>query len=165
VADLMPTGMHRVVSTLLGELLDGSATEAAWILNPEDPGLLRSLDQLSAVAASSAVPGDGSSIAAHVDHLRYGLELLNRWSHGENPFADANYGASWRRLDVSDREWAALRDQLRAEAHRWLEATRQPRDLSDVELTAVLSSVAHVAYHVGAIRQIDRSTRGPAARD
>ena len=157
MADLMPTGMHRAVSTLHGELLDGSATEAAWNLNPEDPGLLRSLDQLSAVAASSAVPGGGSSIAARVDHLRYGLELLNRWSHAGNPFADANYGASWRRLDVSDREWAALRDQLRAEAHRWLDAARQPRDLRDVEWTGVLASVAHVASHVGAIRHIDRS--------
>jgi hypothetical protein len=26
-------------------------------------------------------------------------------------------------------------------------------------------SVAHVAYHLGAIRQIDRATRGPTAED
>ena len=46
MADLRPTGMQRAASTSLGELLDGSAMQAAWMLNPEDPRLLRSLDQV-----------------------------------------------------------------------------------------------------------------------
>jgi hypothetical protein len=100
-----------------------------------------------------------------VDHLRYGLELLNRWSQGQNPFADADFSASWRRTTVSEQEWVTLREQLRAEAHRWLAAVQQPRDLSDFELTGVIASVAHLAYHLGAIRQVDRSIRGPSARD
>jgi hypothetical protein len=165
MADLTNSGIHPAVSTLLAELINGSATEAAWILNPEDPGLLRSLDKLSADAASATAPGGGASIAAHVDHLRYGLQLMNRWGRGENPFADADFGASWRLLAVSGQEWATLRGQLRAEAHRWLETAPQPRDLTEAELTGILASVAHLAYHLGAIRQIDRSTRGPAARD
>lgn len=160
-----PTGLHHAVSILLAELIDGSARDAAWVLNREDPGLLRSLDKLPAAAASVAGPGGGPSIAAHVDHLRYGLELLNRWSRGEEPFENADYGASWRRLVVSDREWAKLREQLGAEAHGWLATVRQPRELSDTELTGILAGVAHLAYHLGAIRQIDRSTRGPLARD
>ena len=165
MAEPTPIEIHRALSILLAELIDGSAREAAWVLNPEDPGLLRSLDKLPGAAASAAAPGGGPSIAAHVDHLRYGLELLNRWSRGEDPFADADYGASWRRLTVSDRDWAKLRDQLGAEAHGWIETVRHPRVLSDTELTGMLASVAHLAYHLGAIRQIDRSTRGPLARD
>lgn len=159
------TALHGALSTLLRELVDGSGTGACWILNPEDPGLLRSLDRLSAAAASATAPGGGPSIAAHVDHLRYGVELLNRWSHGENPFGDADYSASWRRLTVSENAWADLRDRLRAEVHDWLAAIAEPRTLSDVELTGVLASIAHLAYHLGAIRQIDRVTRGPSARD
>ena len=159
------TALHHALTTLLRELLDGSAPDACWVLNPGDPGLLRSLDQLSAVAASAPAPGGGPSIAAHVEHLRYGLALMNRWSEGEDPFGDADYGASWRRLRVSDQEWAALRDRLRVDAHRWLGVVREPRPLSDPELTGMLGSVVHLAYHLGAVRQIDRSTRGPAARD
>jgi hypothetical protein len=155
----------RVLAVLLQELIDGPAPDASWVLNPGDEGLLRSLDKLSAAAASTAAAGGGPSIAAHVDHLRYGLSLLNRWSRGENPFADANYRASWSRLTVSDDEWAALRDALRAEAQTWLAAIRQPRPVSDFELTGIVSSVVHLAYHMGAIRQIDRATRGPSARD
>lgn len=160
------TALHRALTTLLRELLDGSAADACWVLNPGDPGLLRSLDTLSAAAASAPAPGGGPSIAAHVDHLRYGLELMNRWADGEpNPFATADYAASWRRGRVSDEEWATLRQQLRAEAHRWLGVVREPRPLSDPELTGMLASVVHLAYHLGAVRQIDRSIRGPAARD
>lgn len=90
---------------------------------------------------------------------------MNRWSRGENPFADADYSASWRRVTVTDAEWALLRQQLRAEARAWQEAVRQPRELTDDELNGVVGSVVHLAYHLGAIRQIDRATRGPSARD
>ena len=159
------TIVHEAMTTLLRELVGGSGHEAAWALNPDDPGLLRSLNQLSAAAASAVPSGGGSSIAAHVDHLRYGFELLNRWSLGEDPFAGADYSASWRRVAVTDREWEIARGQLRAEAQKWMDAVGQPRDLTAAELTGMLASVAHLAYHLGAIRQIDRSTRGPAARD
>jgi hypothetical protein len=40
-----------------------------------------------------------------------------------------------------------------------------PRDVDDIELNGMVGSVAHLAYHLGAIRQIDRATRGPAAND
>ena len=151
--------------TVLNELIDGAAPEAAWALNPEDPGLLRSLDKLSAEEASAIPPGGGASIAAHVDHLRYGLNLLNRWSQGEEPFKDADYAASWRRTTVSEAEWRARREALREEAYAWRDAIQRPRDLSEFELTGVVASVVHLAYHLGAIRQINRAARGPQARD
>jgi hypothetical protein len=150
---------------VLNELLDGSAPEGGWVLNPQDQGILRSLDRLSAEQASAVPPGGGASIAAHVDHLCYGLELLNRWSRGEQPFADADYSASWTRIIVSETEWGARRQALRQAAETWREAVRRPRELSTFELTGVVASIAHLAYHLGAIRQIDRSMRGPSARD
>jgi hypothetical protein len=153
------------VLNVLNELIEGAAPEAAWILNPEDPGLLKSLDRLSAEQASVTPPSGGASIAAHVDHLRYGLELLNRWSRGEEPFADADYSASWRRITVSEAEWASRREALRLQSSAWREAIEHSRDFSNLDLTGVVASVAHLAYHLGAIRQIDRSLRGPSARD
>jgi hypothetical protein len=149
---------------VLNELLDGSA-ETGWVLNPEDPGLISSLNKLSAEKASAAPSGGGASIAAHVDHLRYGFELLNRWSRGEEPFADADYSASWGRGAVSEAGWASRREALRREAYTWRDAIKQPREFTSAELTTVVASIAHLAYHLGAIRQIDRSLRGPAARD
>jgi hypothetical protein len=150
--------------TLFAELVDGASQPEAYMLNRGDPGLLRSLDKLSATAAS-ATTKNGSSIAAHVDHLRYGLSLMNRWSAGESPFDDADWTASWRRTRVSATQWKQLREQLADEAHRWLESLRKPREIDQSELNSVIGSVAHLAYHVGAIRQIDLSARGPSAND
>lgn len=152
------------LGTLLAELVDGAPEGGAYMLNGGDPGLLRSLDRLSADAASAASDG-GAPIAAHVEHLRYGLSLMNRWAGGENPFRDADWSASWRRTSVTDAEWAQLRADLRDEAHRWLSVVRTPREVAPIELNGMIGSIAHLAYHVGAIRQIDRTARGPAAND
>lgn len=158
--------MMNELQTLLNELIDGPAPEASWVLNPGDPGLLRSLDRLSAEQASRIASGGGSSVAAHVDHLRYGLGLLNRWSQGDqSAFTDADYSASWRRTSVSEEAWVSLREALRAELSAWREAMARPRDLTSFERTGVLASVVHLGYHMGAMRQIDRSLRGPSAQD
>jgi hypothetical protein len=149
------------LGTLFSELVEGPPGSTAYILNPGDGGLLRSLDRLPASGAS-ALTATGSSVAAHVDHLRYGLSLMNRWSAGENPFADADWKTSWTRTTVSEDEWQGLRHALRAEASRWLAALRIPREVQEIELNGMVASVAHLAYHLGAIRQIDERLRGPA---
>ena len=156
--------LARSLTTLLSELVDGAPITGAYVLNRGDQGLIRSLDRLSADAASGARAG-GASIAAHVDHLRYGLSLMNRWASGEDPFADADWGVSWRRTTVTEDEWDRLRADLRDEAHRWLTAVQRPRDLDEVELNGVIGSIVHLGYHIGAIRQIDRTARGPSAND
>lgn len=152
--------LTATLTTLLRELVDGAPGSEAYILNRGDSGLLRSLDNLSAADASVGVQG-GASIAAHVDHLRYGLSLMNRWRAGENPFADADWSASWRRTRVTDAQWRELRAQLLDQAHRWLDALHAPRDVSAMELNGIVGSIAHLAYHLGAIRQINRAARGP----
>jgi hypothetical protein len=148
------------LATLFAELVDGPPGADAYMLNRGDKGLLRSLEALSAREASASHEG-GATIAAHVDHLRYGLSLMNRWSEGENPFDTADWGASWRRTSVTDAEWRELQAQLAAETHRWLAALRTPRDVNEIELNGIVGSIAHLAYHLGAIRQITRGARGP----
>ena len=156
--------LTKALTTLFSELVNGASPAGAYILNAGDEGLLRSLDKLSA-AAASALTLTGSSIAAHVDHLRYGLSLMNRWAAGENPFDDADWSASWRKTRVSAAEWKQRRDELAGEARRWLEALRTSREIGQTDLNSVVGSITHLAYHVGAIRQIDLSARGPSAND
>ena len=121
----------KTLGTLLAELVDGASKDGGYMLNAGDEGLLRSLEKLSAAEASARTP-TGSSIAAHVDHLRYGLSLMNRWSQGEDPFASADWSQSWRKIAVSEPEWRQRLTDLRAETTRWLgvvrEAARRRRD-------------------------------------
>jgi hypothetical protein len=88
--------------------------------------------------------------------------LLNRWSAGEKPFTDADWSASWKKTTVSEDEWRTLRADLRVEADRWLNVLRTPREVQQIELSGMIGSIAHLAYHLGAIRQINHALRGPA---
>jgi hypothetical protein len=159
--------IFAILPTIFRELVHGSPDPAArtYLLNQGDHGLLAALEQLSADQASRSTEG-GASIAAHVEHLRYGLAILNGWASGTpRPTKEVDFTASWRKTAVSGAEWRALRDALRREAEAWLDALRTPRELSEVEAGWLVGSVAHLAYHLGAIRQIDRVTRGPTAEE
>lgn len=152
--------------TIFNELVHGSPDPKAttYVLNQGDTGLLASLDRLSATAASTS--RNGPSVAAHVDHLRYGLSLLNRWATGSRPpWPDMDWTVSWRKNVVSDADWQSLRDDLRREADAWAQALSSHLNAGGVEASWMAGSVAHLAYHMGAIRQIDRAARGPTAED
>lgn len=147
--------------TLASELADGTAEHGGFVLNRRDTGLVASLDRLSAAQASASLHG-GATIAAHADHVAYGLSLINRWSAGErNPWANADWSRSWQRTTVTDAEWKAVRDDLREQARRWVEGMRASREVADIELNGLIGSIAHLAYHLGAIRQVAAQARGP----
>ncbi|MCI0361431.1 MAG: hypothetical protein L0211_23355 [Planctomycetaceae bacterium] len=100
------------------------------------------------------MPGK-TTIAAHVDHVHYGLALMNRWAAGEsNPWANADWNASWQRTVVTAQQWQALRDKLRHEAETWRKVVGTRTEWDDMAAAGALSSAAHTAYHLGAIRQI-----------
>ena len=78
---------NRALAQVFSELVDGASDSGDnVILNGGDGGLLRSLERLSAAEASRSaddVPkgaGGSATIAAHVQHVRFGLSLLNRWA-------------------------------------------------------------------------------------
>ncbi|HET9371025.1 MAG TPA: hypothetical protein VFO19_12285 [Vicinamibacterales bacterium] len=151
------------LETLFAELADGANNPAggAYMLNSGDRGLLRSLDLLSAADASRALDG-GATIAAHAQHVRYGLSLMNRWAReGGDPFADAAWDAAWKTSAVDDEAWQAIRDGLGGEARAWRATLGSPRPVTREELNGLIGSIGHLAYHLGAIRQIAAAARGP----
>lgn len=155
-ADIAPT-----LALLFVELAEGASPRGAFMLNSGDAGLLRSLDMLSADEASQSSNG-GATIAAHAAHLQYGLSLMNRWAReGGNPFADAAWDVAWRTSRVDEAAWNGIREGLRAEAIQWRDALAVPRDVERVALAGMIGSIAHFAYHLGAIRQITKRGRGP----
>src|SRR5262245_4668963 len=150
---------HRAVRKLLNEVFDGPPGNEAYILNPGDHGLLRQLDSIDAATASTRPMPGKTTIAAHVDHVCYGLELLNRWISGEeNPWASADWNASWKRGVVTEQAWSALRENLGEESKKWSQAISVRSDWDDISAAGAISSVAHTAYHFGAVRQILAAT-------
>ena len=146
---------RRAVSAMLMELFDGPPGQEAYVLNPGDPGLLRQLDALDAAAASKRPMPGKTTVASHADHLLYGLAILNRWAAGEaNPWAGADWNGSWQRPAVTDAQWNALRASLRQEVEKWKAAVTARAEWDDMAASAALSTCAHTAYHLGAVRQI-----------
>ena len=155
------TDTAQSLKRLFSELIHGTDPREGFVLNRGDAGLLRSLDTVSAADASLNVH-DGATIAAHAQHVRYGLSLFNRWAaDGGNPFADAKWDEAWRTSRVDDHAWEEIRAGLRRESEQWLTVLKEPRDVNEIEFRGMLASIAHLAYHLGAIRQIGKSTRGP----
>ena len=152
----------QTLTRLLSELVDGTSGRGmAFVLNTGDVGLLGSLDKLSASDASRSANG-GATIAAHAQHVRYGLSLMNRWaSEGGNPFADATWDAAWKLSAVDEAQWQEIRGGLREETRCWSLVLQSDREVSGVEFTGMVASIVHLAYHLGAIRQIHKEARGP----
>jgi hypothetical protein len=150
------------MARLFAELVDGTgAFGYGYILTTGDVGLVQSLEKLTADDASRATNG-GATVAAHVEHVRYGLSLMNRWAaEGGDPFANAAWDAAWKIRAVDAARWDEIRSGLRAETGRWLKTLQTPRDVSESDLNGMVASVAHLAYHLGAIRQIHAQARGP----
>ena len=152
------------LTPLFAELVTGANPPGgggAFVLNSGDIGLLRSLDKLSATDASRSV-NEGASIAAHAQHLAFGLSLMNRWAaEGGDPYADAKWDEAWKTSVVNEGQWVAIRTNLRDEALQWLASLNADREVTTLELSGMIATIAHVAYHLGAIRQIDKSIRGP----
>jgi hypothetical protein len=159
----MQTGdVAPILKMLFAELVEGPPGAGdAYMLNSGDVGFVRSLDGLSAADASQSASG-GATIAAHAQHVRYGLSLMNQWANeGGNPFANAKWDEAWKTSSVNDAQWQEIRSGLRGESERWLNVLKSPREVAPVELAGMIGSIAHFAYHLGAVRQISKEARGP----
>ena len=66
---------------------------------------------------------------------------------------------------VLDDGWRALRAKLAREAAAWVTAIGTPREWDVMTLNGAIGSIVHLAYHAGALRQIDAAARGPRAKD
>jgi hypothetical protein len=146
---------QRALSNMLTEIFDGPPGQEAYLLNPGDPGLLRQLDTIEAKTASQRPMPGKTTIASHVDHIHFGLSILNRWAAGDaNAWAGADWNGSWQRPTVTDDQWRTLRGGLRQEADKWRKVVATRANWDDLGAAAALSTAAHTAYHLGAVRQI-----------
>ena len=114
------------------------------------------LDSISAEMASTPPKPGRATLAAHVDHLRYCLELANRALRGDQEaYTTADWTQSWTIRSVDEARWNEIKAGLRRayEAVREVLAADDTWLDDDVTLTGMLGHLAHTGYHLGAIRQ------------
>lgn len=118
-------------------------------------GLFATLDRLDAAAASKpAAPA--TSVAAHAAHVAYSMEVAVRWMNGERgPF---DWAGSFRPGEVDEAAWEALRARVRAACGAVIALAEAEPDWNEDAAGAFAAGLAHTAYHLGAIRQLVKSS-------
>jgi hypothetical protein len=116
--------------------------------------LFQTLDNITHVQASRPVGGRCASIAAHVAHITFYLEVLERYFVA-NDTSKADWGAIWRTIEqVTPAQWDDLKTQLQLTYRRVINALRGVEVWqSDPHLASALAISVHTAYHLGEIRQ------------
>lgn len=116
--------------------------------------LFETLAEISAAGASQPM-GDCATIAAHVAHTRYYLEVLEDRMFGRD-LSYVNWDKIWNEVSsVDEAEWDALIADLRATYERVKSHLDDAESWQGItELSSMLGIIAHSAYHLGEIRQM-----------
>jgi hypothetical protein len=147
----MKEAMLEQVVELLRETFEGALPGQGTQYLDHSSGIRATLSALTADQASRRLDGH-PSIASHVRHMNFHLRVTAEWIQGDHSRRD--WAASFEPQTVTEAEWTALQKDLetsRAEVIRTLEGL-SPEQF--IEEGAGLGSVAHLAYHLGAIRQL-----------
>lgn len=117
--------------------------------NDSDGGLLPVLEKVSAADASRVV--GGTSVAAHVGHTLFGVRATALWLRKDPTQPD--WSQSWAAKAVDAAEWDRLRADLRAAYAGLRDAVEAHAGAGAEPFGGAVGGVAHVVYHLGAVRQ------------
>ncbi len=155
---------NSAIIEFLEEVYDGPKHQYTWFINnAPDSGLLGTIRGMSAEEASTPVVEEGTTVAAHVGHLRWTLLKANSFIRGENPSWD--WSESWKVRRVNPEEWVSLIGSLEAEFKAVVQSLRSDITWhSEEQLKEVLALIPHASYHLGAIRQMALMIKEEAGR-
>lgn len=150
--------LQTSVRNMLREAFEGPPNpRETWFTNNEaNFGIFGVLKVLSADEASTLV--HGNTLAAHAHHVRYHLSGTNALLEtGKYPKMD--WGTSWAKTSVTAREWEEVQVALQHEYTRLMRALECVGGSEEIA-NEILASLAHSAYHLGAMRQMLKSIKG-----
>ncbi len=116
--------------------------------------LFETLAQISAEEASQPM-GDCATIAAHVAHSTYYLNVLEDRMFGRD-LSGVNWDTIWEEVSgVDQAEWDRMLADLRTTYARIKSHLDNAEEWEGInELSSMLGIIAHSAYHLGEIRQM-----------
>ncbi|NTW44408.1 MAG: hypothetical protein HGB14_08250 [Anaerolineaceae bacterium] len=150
--------LTQSIIDLLMEAYQGppDANTPTWF-NDNDPnggvfGLISPLSAQEASTSADASGNPGTTVASHVEHLRWSLANANGALRGD-PY-QSNWTESWKMISVDSAEWNLLRLTLQTEVKTICNAIQKQENLEGPFLNGLLALVPHAAYHLATIRQI-----------
>jgi hypothetical protein len=151
----MPEQPAFLIPQLRGVLKEAfEGPQASWsyfVDSRAGTGMFGTIEALGAAQASQPSGAGDSTIAAHVHHVCFALAEASAWIRGDHDPRD--WSESWRVKTVDDQAWAELRARLRREYEDLLRAIESHALSSETAFGGAVGVIAHVGYHLGAIRQ------------
>ena len=136
--------------SVLQEAVEGPSGSWTYFIDKRpDAGVVGALSTLNAAEASR--PRGGTSIAAHDHHLAFALEASTASIEGDQTPRD--WKKSWLVTTVDDAAWAKLVEQLQREYQKLRQAIQSRAGSSEEAFGEAVGAIAHIAYHLGSIRQ------------
>lgn len=137
---------------LLRETFEGPSGPSTYFID-DDPGagLFATVDGLTAEDASRRFGRSSASIAGHLFHVGFHLDVSSAWLRRDREPRD--WRQSWTVTEVDEAGWTELRSRLRRQFESLVRAFETQPEASVDELATTIGAIAHAAYHLGAIRQ------------
>jgi hypothetical protein len=146
----MPESLFDQMQELLRETFEGAKPGEGTQYLDHQSGIRSTLASLTAEQASRR-NGSHPSIAAHVRHMIFHLRVSHEWIMGDHSKRD--WKGSFEPQAVTAEEWTRLQQEFEATRQEFLRVMRALPDEQFVAEGAGAGSIAHLAYHLGAIRQ------------
>ncbi|MCY7376818.1 MAG: hypothetical protein LH472_12730 [Pyrinomonadaceae bacterium] len=144
------TDFTTALSILFRETFEGMPTVEEQVFLDRDAGIFATLGQIDAERASAEI--NFTTIAAHSEHARFYIELLDNYLNKDMRVIDFKQG--WRVKTVGENEWDDLRGNLSKTYRKFSETLSKNEEWTLDAITVAMGIITHTAYHLGAIRQM-----------
>lgn len=145
------TGQAEMVEQVVGvlsEAFEGPRGDWSYFTG-KNGGLFDTLEKIDAETASRIL--GRTSVAAHVRHVIFGLQASARWIEGDR--TTHTWRESWDISAVDGESWEHTKERLKAAYEDLRRAVGLFAAESEESMAGAVGALAHVAYHLGAIRQ------------
>ncbi|REJ77883.1 MAG: DinB family protein [Acidobacteria bacterium] len=139
---------------LVHETFEGSPEDGSAYLD-RGTGVFSTVSGLGSGEVSADL--NGTSIVAHVEHLKFYLDRLVEFIEGRTE--PVNWDQSWLIDTVDDQEWEVLKAGLRKSYENVLRCFAEVPVWDQDKIGEAMAIIAHSAYHLGAIRQMAKAVR------
>jgi hypothetical protein len=146
----MADELFAEIQELMRETFEGARPGAGTQYLDHDSGIRSTLRRFSAEQASVQM-GRHPSIVAHVRHMIFHLRVAREWIAGDHSKRD--WEGSFLPQTATDDEWSKLTAEIENARTAYLDVIRRLSPEARVTESGAMGVIAHLAYHLGAIRQ------------
>jgi hypothetical protein len=145
---------QEMVLEQLNNFLDETFEKVYGIYLDKNTSLFETLEAISAEKASVEC-GGCASIAAHVKHIAFYLQVTDRYMFTSDDFR-SDWGEIWRNTHaVTPQEWDGIRADLRSAYTNFRDRLKEVPDWNNERaFGGAWAVIAHTAYHLGEIRRM-----------